>query len=100
MPKTMNINLKFDTATSTAAESLKNLRDSVNTYTTTIGDDPNWFNTQTGTGIPKQDNIVYPNEYQNKCPHLLPCGDCAITMRYCHHGGWNWKPEWTCKSED
>ena len=52
------------------------------------------------TTCPKQDNTIYPNEYHNMCPHLLPCGDCAITMRYCHHGGWNWKPEWTCKSED
>ena len=93
MPKTINVNVDFDTATSTASKSLKDLCDSVNTYTTTTG---------TGTST----TYHYGNCYMNRCPHLLPCGDCAITMRYCHHGGGTWKPTWiyspesTCKSED
>lgn len=80
MPKQMNTNLKFTTSTD-ASE---------------IGDNYNDDTTTTGIGGYSK-TFTFPDYNYNNCPHMLPCGDCAITMRPCHHNWGKW--EITCSYE-
>lgn len=73
MPKTINTNLKFKTAT-----------DTTESYDNTTGG-KSYSKTYT---IPNYENYTC-------CPHRLPCGDCAITMRPCHKIAWDtWEITW------
>ena len=89
MSKTMNTDLKFTT----------------DTKSTKIGDDPNSFNTTTGT------NSSTAFNYSNlmSCKYYLPCGRCDKTGELCTHyispsypyypdpyrEWWYWGPTWT-----